>query len=296
MRKSVHTSVLVALTALLLVAVPSVVMSQSIWLLPSAGNSISLEVFKSDWAGSSNVSPGSSVWFLTGQFRTSPSVRVVGELSLSRFNLKSAGLFNSEVGSAVGNPYFGLLLNSENSSLIGELGVRVPVTSGRKLLTSVNGWYSEFDRWEAFIPDLLVARGRIGGKSIDGSGNVQAQILGGGTFWYPIQGGEKELFVDAVAKMWFRGDIFMFGTTFSGRALITESGNIFSELTEFQIGFGVYGNFGKVQSGIHAHFPLQSEGLIGMGQAVESVFGINITVLFGQSGGTGFVEPSSDFQ
>jgi len=290
MWENVHNSLRAAFAVLLLIAVPSVGMSQSIWLPPAEGSSVSLEVFKADWAGDANVTFASAAWFLTGRYQTSPSITIVGELPLSRFGRKSVGLFNPEAENAVGNPYLGMLINPENSLLIGEAGVRIPITPDDKFGASLNGWYSEFDRWEAFIPDLLTVRGRLGKKVISSSGNVHARFLGGGTLWIPTEGGDAEVFADAVGQIWLRGDQFMFGATLSGRTLLTASDANFTERSEFQLGFGASGTFGNVRPGFHVHLPLGDEGLMGIGGAVDVVFGVNITVLFGQPGGTGSLE------
>lgn len=290
MRKNVHNLLRAAFAVILLIAVPSVGMSQSIWLPSSEGNSVSLEVFKADWAGDNNVTFASSAWFLTGRYQASPSIAIVGELPLSHFDSKSVGAFNPEAENAIGNPYLGILFNPENSGLIGEAGVRVPITSDDKFGANLIGWFSEFDRWEAFIPDLLTVRGRLGGKVISSSGNIHARFLGGGTFWIPTEGGDPELFADVVGQIWFQEDQFMFGATFSGRSLLTVQGPSFTERSEFQFGFGASGTFGNVRPGFHVHIPLGGDGLIGVGEVVDAVFGVNITLLFGQPGGTGSLE------
>ena len=76
MGENVHNSLRAVFVILLLVAVPSVGMSQSTWLPPSEENSVSLEVFKVDWADDEPVSFVSSAWFLTGQYLASHLITI----------------------------------------------------------------------------------------------------------------------------------------------------------------------------------------------------------------------------
>ena len=282
MWKNVHNSLRAVFAVLLLIAVPSVGMSQSIWLPPSEGNSVSLEVFKVDWNGNNNETFASSAWFLTGRYQINPSLTFVGELPLSHFELNSVGPFNPEADNAVGNPYLGILFNSDNSALTGEAGVRVPITPDNISDAGANGWFSEFDRWEAFIPDLLTVRMRLGKMVNSSSGNIHARFLGGGTLWISTEGRDTEVFADAVTQIWFQEDQFKFGAILSGRSLLSASGANFTERSEFQLGFGASGTFGNVRPGLHMHIPLGNDGLIGLGEAIDVVYGANITLLLGK--------------
>lgn len=76
MQKKEHNSLHAVFVVLLLVAVPSVGMSQSIWLSPSEGNSVSLEVFKVDWVDDEPLSFASSAWFLTGLYQASRLITI----------------------------------------------------------------------------------------------------------------------------------------------------------------------------------------------------------------------------
>jgi len=178
MGENVHNSLCAVFVVLLLIAVPSVGMSQSIWLPPSEGNSVSLEVFKVDWADDEPVSFASSVWFLTARYQASRSITIVGELPLSHFDSKSFGSFNPEASNAIGNPYLGILFNPENSGLIGEAGVRIPITPDNEVAASLNGIFAEFDRLEAFIPDFLTVRGRLVWKAYQYFGECSYAVSG----------------------------------------------------------------------------------------------------------------------
>lgn len=287
MWKNVNYSLRAFFAFLLVIAVPSVGMSQSIWLPPSGRSSVSLEVLKADWAGNNNITFVSSVWFMTGRYKTSSSLTIAGELPLSHIDFGSSGAFSPEASTAIGNPYLGITFNPENSFFIGEAGVRVPIISAGAGDALVNGWVSEFDRWEAFIPDLLTVRVRLGGNINSNSKIFRARFLGGGTLWIPTESGSHEVFADAIGQFWFQESKFTFGTTLSARTLLTGPSGDFIERSEFQLGFSANGTFGNVRPGFHFHIPLADEGLLGVGQVVDAVFGINITLFFGLPGNNG---------
>lgn len=283
MQKTLHSMQAIAIATLLLLATASAALSQSIWLPPSKGNSVSLEAFKADWAGDNAiVTLTSSVWFLTGRYQANTTITFIGELPLSHFNLKSVGSISPDAENVIGNPYLGILVEPENSWVTGEFGVRLPSTKDNKPDASVNGWYSEFDRWEAFIPDLLTIRARLGARLISASGKIQARFLGGGALWVPTERGDPEVFGDALGQVWLQGNKFTVGVTLSARTLLTQSGRNFKERSEFQLGFGATGFYGKIMPGLHVHFPLSNDGMIRVGQAVDAVFGANITFLLGE--------------
>lgn len=282
MRNRISVFLQSVFAVILLMVYPSVGISQSIWILPSQGNSVSLEAFKADFTGGIDETFASSVWFLTGRYKPNTSITIVGELPLSHFDVKSIGVFDAASNNLVGNPYFGFLFNPENSRLIGEVGIRIPLSSDSKLGASVNGWYSEFDRWEAFIPDLLTVRGRLGAEVMSNSGNLLYRFLAGGTLWIPTESGETEVFADAVGQIWFQKDHYLLGATLSGRSLVSQSGSKIFERSEFQFGLGATGSFGNVRPGVHVHIPLGDEGLISVGSTVDAVFGLNVTLLLGQ--------------
>jgi len=108
--------------------------------------------------------------------------------------------------------------------------------------------------------------------------------------WIPTDNGDTEVFADVVGQIWFQGDQFLFGATLTGRSLLTESGLNLTERSEIQLGFGVNRTFGNVRPGFHVHIPVLDEGLILMGARVGAVFGVNISLLFGQTSDIGSLE------
>lgn len=267
----------VACAVLLLVALPAAVLGQSIWLPPTHETSVSLEAFKADWSSGADVSFSSSVWFLNGRFAASPTATLTVDLPFSHFE----GGGQSE--SAFGNPSVGVVFNPDGPAFA-EAAVRLPLAPDDKRVAMVNGWYSDTDRWEAFLPDILTFHTRVGGRVVSESGNLLARLFGGPAVLIPTEDGDVEVLADLVGQLWLHADQFMLGTTLNSRTFLTQDDFDPFEDTEFLLGVGASGTFGSVQPGLHVHVPLLNNGMIRTSQFIDAVFGLSVTVFFGPAG------------
>jgi hypothetical protein len=80
MRIRIKTLAQAAAFGLVLLAAPGTLMSQSLWLPPTDGSSVTIEVLKPDWYYSYATKFTSSVWFLSGQYRVSSELTLSIEL------------------------------------------------------------------------------------------------------------------------------------------------------------------------------------------------------------------------
>ena len=263
-------------TVFLAMSVPAVSAGQSIWLPPVQESSVSLEVFKPDFSVTDQVEFLTTTWFLTGRYQKTKSIAFISEFPFSRYDAKQ-----EEGENLIGNPYVGISYSPSSTGMILEGGIRLPLAKKDKPVASVVGWYSEFDRWESFIPDLLTVRARIGNWMRAPSGNIKTRLSVGGTVWIPTNEADAELFLDMVMNMWLPADRPLIGLTFSSRTLISESDLKLSSRSEFQAGFGLNVSFGKVHTGLHLHAPMGGS-LTGFGDAIDVVYGLNTTFLLGE--------------
>jgi hypothetical protein len=187
-----------------------------------------------------------------------------------------------ESDNAFGNPSVGVIFNPDGPTFA-EAAIRVPLAPDDKRLAMINGWYSDTDRWEAFLPDILTFRTRVGGRVVSESGNLQARLFGGPAILIPTEDGDVELLADLVGQLWLQADQFMLGTTLTSRTFITQDDFDPSEDTELLLGVAANGTFGSVQPGLHVHVPLLNNGMIRTSQFVDAVFGVSVTVFFGQT-------------
>ena len=198
-------SVIVALVAILF-AVPGGVTAQSIWLPPGSGNQIALEIFKPSFADNvSDVTFTSTVWFLSGQIQATPTLALVGEIPLSRIDVKQAWFGDPDAESTIGNPYLGMVYRSARSTFITELGARLPFVPDDKWDAQLQGLWSDADRWEAFYPNMIALRIRAGSDvtSPSGTANLVTRFRIGPTFWIPTESDiDGEVFADATAGIW----------------------------------------------------------------------------------------------
>jgi hypothetical protein len=258
---------------------------QSIWLPPQHGSSVTLEGMKPNYTKGDNVKFASSAWYLSGRYQATPSLAVAGELPISYFGVDQGSLSET----AVGNPYIGIVLDGDNSPVVAEGGIRLPVTDEDKFNAIVNGWCADVDRWTAFYPDLVTVRGRGGMKFNNPLGNVSGRVLLGGSLLIPtgdISDEDPELIGELLAELWFQEQQFQFGLDIAGYTWITESDADFNERSEFQVGMGLAYTLGQIRPGLHLQIPLGDEGFIGRGEIVDYVIGLNVTAFFPVSGPT----------
>ena len=279
----------VALFAVVIAVAPRAE-AQSLCLPPGSGNQVALEVLKVSFDDEvADVTFGSTVWFLSGQLKATPGLALVGEIPLSRIDVKAYSVFGDpDPETAVGNPYIGVILRAARTSFVSELGLRLPVASEDNADALVQGIWSDADRWEAFIPDLIAVRARAGMdvSSPMGTADLITRFRIGPTLWIPTEdGADAEIFADATASLWFQPATVMFGVTLSGRTLLSEDALSFSERSEFQFGLDANVRFGNVRPGVHFHMPLGDDGLFSTGEAVDFVFGLNVTMLIPGVGG-----------
>ena len=265
--------------------------AQSIWLPPSNGNQVSLEIVKVDYNDNvADVTFTSLVWYFSGRITPIPALTLVGELPVSRMDENEWPFYSYDPDpqTAFGNPYLGGEYRSVGGSVITEFGLRLPVAPDDKGDAELQGVWSDADRWEAWLPNLVSMRLRIGMDATTPTPSMQlvTRFRVGPTLWIPTEGdNDVELFADAVAGLWFQPRNAMFGLTLSSRTLLTEQGPNFWHRSEFQLGLDANATFGRLRPGVHFHVPLGDEGLWATGTATNFTYGLNLTVLFPQVAG-----------
>lgn len=186
----------------------STLSAQSIWLNQGRENSFAIEILKPDLENSNFVDYSflSSAIFLSGRFLLGDNVVLVGELPFAHAN-QDIAIFNfltgattqetNEAQTLIGNPYLGLELGNPNSSTFTELGLRLPITPENKSIATEFGISSDFDRFEAFTPDVLTLTGKINSRQKRAS-QLVTHLRGGPTLLINTAGtgDDAELFFD----------------------------------------------------------------------------------------------------
>jgi len=207
--------------------------AQSIWTAQYPGeHSVTLEIMKPNFPGRSNFSFATSVLFLSTSIPLSDQTNIVLDLPFSH-----AGSSRSS-DNTVGNPYVGIELGGQNAHVYPEFGVRLPVLTsfGDGVLV---GRLSDFDRLEAFTPDIFSISGMLNYQHRVDSG-LTLRLRGGPILSINPSRGQFEKASEWIlaysAQAWDQGQQIRIGAGISGRAILTGDYSIGERMVD-QLGF-----------------------------------------------------------
>jgi hypothetical protein len=200
---------------------PSSANSQAMWLERPEGNSISLEVYRPAIPSDSlfgEVTPGfttlSGAIFLSGKYDVSRDFSLIADLPFAGGNYNDT-IYDGAGQFKIGNPYIGGEYRLPQSPLMFELGMRLPVTADTHHTATIIGYYSDFDRNEAFIPHIIPILAAVNYESLSEDG-IYLKLRGGVNVWlnseeanfdtdprvsvdYSLQGGYFHKYVHVIA-------------------------------------------------------------------------------------------------
>jgi hypothetical protein len=144
---------------------PDTISAQSIWLPRSQERAVSLEFLKPDMEGGFfNYSFMSSTTFLSLRMPLSQMILFVSEIPFVHAGFQTVdadGNLIDVTENALGNPYIGIELQGKNSTFFTEAGLRLPLTSYDTFQTLFLSLYTDSDRTEAFLLDVLSITGLV---------------------------------------------------------------------------------------------------------------------------------------
>ena len=143
-----------------LVMAPAAV-SQSFWLDPERGNSLSVEYFRINFVRRVSFTSTTSTFFFTGKLAVSRNTWLVAELPFVHADVELDSYFpfsQPEAENAFGNPYFGLRSSLQPECLFIDFGVRIPIAKEHKYLANSYGFESEINRFGAFLVDYITLK------------------------------------------------------------------------------------------------------------------------------------------
>lgn len=264
----------------LLALLPVTAAAQTIWTSPDRTNNIAVEWLRPDFDNDEGLSFFTSGLFLSGRVTLSDHLRVVADVPFAFFdaNVDFAGRSESDVG--LGNPYFGLELGWRDRPFWGEFGVRLPLASADNPAVGF-GFFSDYDRCEAFMPDFLSFVGLANYLYRHDSG-FSLRLRGGPLFLVDTDAGDfedvSEMYAIYSVQGWYDTARMRFGAGLTGRLLATEMHLTASERTVHHLGLAVAGKFGGVEPGLHFRLPLDE----GLTDVMNYAVGITVAVPFGQ--------------
>jgi len=268
-----HTSKFFLVAFVIMIAwliMPVFLSAQSIWLNTGEDKFVAIEILKPNFDDNAffgnNTTFATSAIFLSGRITLSDKLILVAELPFAHFGIED---FDDSENS-IGNPYIGLESRKQGSPFFSEVGVRPPLADRGALFV---GSFSDFDRFEAFTPDLFTFSGKVNFRRKSVS-NVVARLRGGPNVLIPTEGGgDAEIILDYSAQVGYEGQQFSVMGGLTGRFVITEDGDI-GDRTVHQLGAAAALHLGKVRPGIHFRLPLDDD----LSNFIDFVFGLHLGV------------------
>jgi len=255
--------------------------------MPSLSDAqISMEFMKPNIKGTEGIKTLSSVWFLNFRIPTGSSQLVfLADIPFSNFmerdNLYPPGLYFDEYdGFMVGNPLLAIEFESRNSQGrgYGVFGVRLPVAGESSPYSALYGSITDYDRFEAFFPNHITVLMGGGGRFKTESTNFTSDLNLGihGLLMLPTGDATGDyLFAKYYLQMWMYFEKMNLNFSFSGIALLSESGLSFGQRTDHQFGIGSQLYFGRFRPGAFIRFPVGKD----LNEIINFVGGINLAII-----------------
>jgi hypothetical protein len=265
------SSYLTVLIAAMSFALP--LSAQSIWLDRRHEQTIGFEFLIPDFKTEDG---GVSGWalFLSLRAPLSDQLRFAGELPFVHANLESGPFFfRNGSQNSFGNPYLGLEIGRPGSAVFGEIGVRAPLASKDNFGAALVGFITDFDRLEAFLPNLVSISGMLNVHQIGATG-FALRLRGGPALNISTEGDDTELLIGYSAQAGYESEVVSVLGGVTGRVNITEENADFGERSVHQLGFNASLGLGKVRPGVHFRLPLDDD----LKNSLDFVFGFNLGV------------------
>jgi hypothetical protein len=202
------------------------------------------------------------------------SVVLIGQLPF--VNAKVDGASSGAL--LIGNPFFGAGTSS-TGRFFGDIGVRIPVVSAstaERQFAELVGLIGDWQDLEAYLEDVLTIRGTAGYR-YRAANHFGMRAALRPTLAAPVggNGGDSELFLDYGIQGGYETDRASAGLTFTGRALVTESGSI-GERTVHDVALGGSMTFGRFRPGVLIRVPIEND----VGNALSTSLGITLQLTF----------------
>ena len=250
----------------ILMLMRSTTYGQSIWLSRPEKGSIDIEFLRPNFKNENATKLTNSSMFITGRF-VSSRITVVAELPVARGDVAGGG---SET--AVGNPYVGLEFYNPDGPWMFEVGGRIPVMSEDKTAAQVVGMHADFDRFEAFLSDVVTLTSKLG-YFRKNDANMLLRLRAGPTFFAETKGDkETDWFLDYLGQVGYDGPQLYLLAGVSGRYFLSAETGSFEERSVHQAVGSLGFKFGSVQPGVHVKLPLDED----LKESLDAVIGVNV--------------------
>lgn len=239
--------------------------------------SFNIEVAKPVWETEGDISFPTSAVFLSVRLPSSSTLTVLGELPFAHYGFEDDAGSNSQT--LIGNPYFGFEFHNPGASTFWEIGVRPALAQDDKEDAMLVGTFSDFERTEAFVPDVLSISGALTYEKKHGS-NVFLHLRGGPSFWFlntEDATDDSEVWLDYRAQVGYQNDTIRILGGVLGSFWLTHNDELGLERTVYQLGFSANVSKGKVRPGVQVRVPLNTNDHSFL-EDLDFVIGLNLSM------------------
>ena len=254
--------------------------AQPNWLTKSKKTSVTLELIKPNFDGDADLTLATTVLFLSARGPVSETTRIVVEFPIAHVGFVKLNDLVEET--LLGNPYFGFEFGLSDSPTFFELGLRLPLAPDDKEFASSIGILSDFERLEAFDPDLLMFTGKVNYQQRYAS-NIVFRLRVGPSLWVfgsdEEDDPEDEIWLDYSTQVGYESDSFSVLGGLTGSYWVTQGDDDLIDRTVHQLGVAASLVYGKLRPGVHFRLPLNS-GDDAILAGLDFVFGLSLGVQF----------------
>jgi hypothetical protein len=231
--------------------------------------------------------------FFTGALVPSVSARVGDGFRFAGQDFGTSG-GGTQSSVRLGNPYIGLRIGQDDKNVFGMLGVRVPIAKSAKKPIEQQAVdaaaVSNFDDFEAFVPNLLTIRGTLEYRTVSAT-HVLFGVKGGPSIQTNTSGDptvDSEISLDYGVRTGYEGARAQVAVSLTGRYLITAprapavcpatgpcAGRSFAARTDHHLSASLELRPGNVRPRVTLRFPLdearrrfQAGAILGLGVSI----------------------------
>jgi hypothetical protein len=221
-----------------------------------------------------------SVVTLGAAFKLARGASLIAELPYAHAGYDQGGV--EESGSAVGNPYLGVRYAPPGAAFspIVELGARLPLAreDPDDAMAQLVGAFTDFERFEAFLPKVTTFRLLLGGRTAN-PGGAFVRLLAGPSAVVPTGDSdfdETEVYLGYSVQSGVALARLTAAVAFSGRAWLTSGGGCdgLGECTIHLLTLSVGYRVGSVEPMAFVRVPLDED----LSDALNNVVGLGLTL------------------
>jgi hypothetical protein len=217
--------------------------------------------------------------FLTGRYDVGKNFVLAADISIANGKLEGEKSAFNGPETILGNPYIGAEYYLSETPLFFELGMRIPVVPEGKGLASITGFYSDFDRAEAFLPHVVPVYLAANYEKITTS-KILLRARTGVNLWFMSK--EKEtyrnpvVFVDYTLQTGYSDPRVTIIVGLTGRIDVSSEPRYKEKAHFLQFGTTLTVPFGNFRPGINFRIP----GNKYTADLIDFVFGLNLAYVF----------------